>query len=438
MLGRSRDRDRGRGYGVEGFDLLYQEATLYLNGVGPFHWLDFVNDRALYAGNDAGNLTGATGYSFSRASAGTYTTAGGTVSSFASGALRRSDRGVLIEGARTNLCPRSQEFDNASWTKTGVTTTANTTAAPDGTTTADTVTETATTGLHFTLTAAPTATGLNCYSVYGKLASGTRYLQIRPYGLGSVAYANFDLSSGVVVPGGTGGLQLVSTSIEALANGWYRCVMVANHAIASPGIYIGPSAGTAENAPYTGDGTSGLHLWGAQLEAGGFPSSYVPTEAASVVRAGSAYLSATTSGLDSAVSMWAQALFPVTTGAVQTIAQFDDGTADNRLILRRNASGDAEMELITAGASQGIVTGGAMSNNTIHKIACSATTNALRLALNGTSATPDTSATMPTGLVNIRVGAGVSIALPSFGYHPRWAMFNSALSGAQLETVTGS
>lgn len=431
MLGRSRDRDRGRGYGVEGFDLLYQEATLYLNGVGPFHWLDFVNDRALYAGNDAGNLTGATGYSFSRASAGTYTTAGGTVSSFASGALRRSDRGVLIEGERTNLLLRSQEFDSASWTQFAGTVTADQTAAPDGTTTADLFTG-GLTGADVRQTVTADIGPVYSHSIYIK-AGTARWIMINAFA-GGPRKAWYDLQNGVVGATPTAG---VTPGITALANGWFRLTLAADTAASA--LFFIVRIVSADNAE-TGIDVNGLtaYIWGAQTELGAFASSYILTTTASATRAGSAYLAATTSGLDSAVSMWSQVLFPAATSAVQTIAQFDDGTADNRLILRRNASGDAEMELITAGASQGIVTGGAMSNNTIHKIACSATTNALRLALNGASATPDTSATMPTGLVNIRVGAGVSIALPSFGYHPRWAMFNSALSGAQLETVTGS
>lgn len=48
--------------------------------------------------------------------------------------------GVLLEGAATNLCTRSKEFDNATWTKSSITVTANDSTAPDGTTTADLLT----------------------------------------------------------------------------------------------------------------------------------------------------------------------------------------------------------------------------------------------------------------------------------------------------------
>ena len=49
----------------------------------------------------------------------------------------------LPEGARTNLCLQSQTLDNATWVKSNVTVTADEAVAPDGTTTADTLTATA-------------------------------------------------------------------------------------------------------------------------------------------------------------------------------------------------------------------------------------------------------------------------------------------------------
>lgn len=83
------------------------------------------------------------GWSFSRAGVGTMFNAAGVIESFASGVPRITDRGLLVERAATNLLLRSQEFDNAAWTKVSggngadPTVTANAAVAPDGTTTAD-------------------------------------------------------------------------------------------------------------------------------------------------------------------------------------------------------------------------------------------------------------------------------------------------------------
>jgi hypothetical protein len=412
---------------------LLNDATSYLGGVEPYHYADYINNRMLYAGADVGTVAGGTGYSFTRASEGYYTNSDGTLTNFASGALRRGDRGVLIEGARTNLNLQSQTLDNAAWTPTDATITANATTAPDDTLTADKLVESATTAQHFiqpTSTYAATTTP-GTASFFAK-AGERSVLRVYCFACNNLTFF-VNLTTGAVT-NQSGGTSAVVTTKE-LGSGWWRIVF--SDTLTNTNMRWATSViQTAGTSSYAGDGTSGIYLWGYQFEQAGFVSSYIPTTSSSATRAGSEYLTATTSGLDSAVSMWSEVEFGATTSAVQTIAQFDDGTANNRLILRRNASGNAEMELITGGASQGIVTGGAMANNTTHKIACSATANALRLSLNGTSATPDTVATMPTGLANIRVGAGISIALPSFAYHSRFAMFNSALSAANLDLVT--
>lgn len=55
-------------------------------------------------------------------------------------------KGYLSEGSNTNRCLYSEDFSNAAWVKSNVTVTANSTTAPNGTTTADTLTATAANG----------------------------------------------------------------------------------------------------------------------------------------------------------------------------------------------------------------------------------------------------------------------------------------------------
>lgn len=82
-------------------DLL--DDAINLLGVEPLHYWDFPQNRALFSGVDVGALASTPGWSFTRATVGTAETAAGEIIQFASGALRRTDRGVLLEGARTNL-----------------------------------------------------------------------------------------------------------------------------------------------------------------------------------------------------------------------------------------------------------------------------------------------------------------------------------------------
>lgn len=95
---RSRDRSRDRSGGRS----LLSVATAQL-GTAPLHYWDFTTNRALFAGVDVGAVTATPNWSFTRATVGTAEDLAGNIIQFASGELRRTDRGVLIEGARTNL-----------------------------------------------------------------------------------------------------------------------------------------------------------------------------------------------------------------------------------------------------------------------------------------------------------------------------------------------
>lgn len=100
---------------------LSPSGQVFLNEeIDPLHWFDFVADRCLYDSEDVGGVSGATGYSFARASVGTYRNTDGSTTQFSSGQLRRGDRGVLIEGARTNLFLNSETGATQGVTVTNV------------------------------------------------------------------------------------------------------------------------------------------------------------------------------------------------------------------------------------------------------------------------------------------------------------------------------
>lgn len=85
-----------------GFSDLLSSAAARLGGIEPLHYWDFTTNRALFNRNDVGAVTSTPGWSFS-GGGGTADDLAGNIVQFASGELRRTDKGVLIEGARTNL-----------------------------------------------------------------------------------------------------------------------------------------------------------------------------------------------------------------------------------------------------------------------------------------------------------------------------------------------
>jgi hypothetical protein len=193
--------------------------------------------------------------------------------------------GYLVEEQRTNLLTYSEQFDNAAWVKVQGTVSANVIAAPDGTFTADKFIEDASALEHFPYQNCTVTSGTS-YTVSFFIKSGGRTkarIQMSALGFGTYTQINadFDLSTGVVIRQGS---SVTGATIQAFASGWYRCTMtLPATATTTSAVCLLPLEGTS--SAYTGDGTSGLYIWGAQLEAGAFPTSYIPTTASQVTRA---------------------------------------------------------------------------------------------------------------------------------------------------------
>lgn len=228
--------------------------------------------------------------SFSRSSTGTYFDPAGVMQTASSNVPRKTHnpatgavRGLLVEEQRTNLLLRSQELDAAEWAKPNALVTANAAVAPDGTTSADKLVENAATSTHDVRnTEISVAVGDYTASLSAKSAERS-WVRIAFGGIefgGQSAY--FNVSSGAIgTVFGTG----AAASIHAMPNGWFRCALTApaDTAGSSGDVYF--QMADADSSPtYAGDGASGIYIWGVQLEAGSYPTSYIPTTAATVTR----------------------------------------------------------------------------------------------------------------------------------------------------------
>lgn len=201
--------------------------------------------------------------------------------------------GLLMEEPRTNLIVRSEEFDNnTSWAtdNSGLTVTANSVVSPDGATTADTLTEAATNTIHnryqsIGLVAVTPYT----FSVFVKANTVTRIrLGFGYAGIGGGGQALYDLSSGIVISSSLSGVDPgtnISARIVRYTNNWYRCILTVTPSVTNLTYFASITLlDSSNNATYQGNTANNLYVWGAQLETGQAPSSYIPTTTSSVTR----------------------------------------------------------------------------------------------------------------------------------------------------------
>ena len=345
-------------------------------------------------------------------------------------------RGLLIEEQRSNLLVRSEEF-NTTWTATRSSVVANAIVAPDGTLTGDKLVEdTTASNTHFvtqTQTATATTTTFSCYAKAGERT------QINLHSFESSTPSNpivatFDLLSGTVV---SKSVNTISASITPVGNGWYRCVATGTTALVSTTWNIRPAVDG--NVTYTGDGTSGIYIWGAQLEAGAFPTSYIPTTTAQVTRSADVAL-IQGSNFSSWYNPNESTIFvsPTITSARTsdpTFIRIDDGTDANRVQIGTGASFTVfNSFIITSNVSQGGNTNSISPLGTT-KVAFGFTTNSSVNSVNGSVGTTDTSVAMPSGINRLLVGSGSGTSYMN-GHIRQVAYYPRRLQNSELVALT--
>lgn len=255
--------------------------------------------------------------------------------------------GLLIEEQRTNLLLRSEEFDNAAWTKISTTITANTIVAPDGTLTGDKLaSSTVSVASHqdyqigITITNAATYTW-SVYMKQGEYAWGI----VNAYSA-TDSRTYFNLATGTVGTVAAGS----TATITPVGNGWYRCSVTRTSAASTGGLSIEMT--NADNVPsFAAIVGNGIYIWGAQLEAGAFATSYIPTVASQVTRAAD---SASMTGTN--FSSWYNqsegtlyAEYATTNTGTPRVWTISDNTTSNQAWVQTNLTAFTVFSVYTAG-----------------------------------------------------------------------------------------
>jgi hypothetical protein len=316
------------------------------------------------------------------------------------------------------LLERSEEFDDAYWTKTNATILANQIISPDGTLTADGIITTGsptqlgrfinlTSGIPYTL------------SVFAKKNTSETLQLVIDINGGAGLFSFFNLNTGTVTTTGAG---VTRAAISDVGNGWYRCLVVA-------------TTTTVGNTPTIRG--SGIYIWGAQLESGAFASPYTPTVASQVTRVAD---SAVMTGVN--FSSWfnpEQGCFYVQGSSNNTTnGRYLMTTAtagDNRFMVYTDGASVITGSVITNGATQALLsrTGLTITNN--NAFALSYNTDDFKAVGNGGVVGTDTAGVVPVANT-LFIGQRETGSAQISGYIRRLTYYPQALTSANLQAVT--
>jgi hypothetical protein len=279
---------------------------------------------------------------------------------------------LLLEPQRSNLVTFSEQF--ANWSNAGGTTTANTAISPSGYQDADTLT-----GARFQSSFASNTYTASCFA---KKVDGDNKLVLR-FDVPTLKFAQFDLNTGTIDSVSTD----YSATITPYGNGWYRCTLTSPAATAISNFVIISASG----------GVSNTYVWGAQLEAGAYATSYIPTLGASVTRVTEA---CSKTGVSSLIGQTAGSVFVEAFVQTGQESQFfwlrnPTGFYTDFMAVIFNVSRQVEFSVVTGGTTQVFITSAAVSQG-FHKVAIGYANNDFVLYIDGVQIGTDSSGTPPT------------------------------------------
>ena len=242
--------------------------------------------------------------------------------------------GLLIEEERTNELTFSSTLD-AYGASSIASKTQNAGIAPDGTNTA-VLAETISTGTdsHLRRYTSQVVNTTYTYSFFAKPGT-VDYAIVYNIAKNSVGLTWFNVANGTIGTTASG----VTPFIKPAGNGWYRVgvTLTTDSTITNNIVDIRWALVDGVTTPTTGEN---VYVWGAQLEVGSFPTSYIPTTSSTVTRArDNASIEGT--NFSSLYNQSEGTVFVAVDKANQAntvAASLDDGTGDNKIELRSSGS----------------------------------------------------------------------------------------------------
>lgn len=391
---------------------------------------------------------------FARASNATFTAANGLISTATAGNPRfdydpvtHECKGLLIEDGRTNRLGNNTLMH--TWGTSAVTITANAVSAPDGTLTATKITETTDNTRHYIAPTYYTTLTANSYvsgSVFAKAAERS-HLQLF-VGLAGSPYTRagvvVNLTTGSATVSNIGSPLEVYVSAQPYGNGWYRAMITARIDTTSTNIgYMEVTINDGSTVNYAGDGTSGIYVWGAQVEQGYGSTSFIYTGPTGATRdTETLYIQSPTQWFNPTEgTLYTESYrsFPAGPGQSRILAGIEDNPTGSGSFQRQWIWGGAPSQILTSiyfNNSLDAESGYFFTNNAISKTAIAYSNGVYYSAFNGT---PNGA----TGTVRIRNFNNPTLCIGNSnggfvwnGHIAKVAYYPSLLSSAEVVAVT--
>lgn len=379
---------------------------------------------------------------FSRASTATRVNSAGLIETVASNVPRLDYLGstcpkLLLEPQRTNLVTNSENLGGAGWSAQGSTITSNATTSPDGYSNADAIVETATTDEHNRIFNTTLTAASHTASVFLKKFNQTWCaLYLFNGTVGIRHWINLDtLTAGTSANIGAG--IAAPLTLTNYGNGWVRASMTWTADATAWSFYIACARSNGGATTYAGDGTSGLYAWGAQVEAGAYATSYIPTLGAAVTRLADA---CSKTGISSLIGQTEGTLFGevvLNDNSVSTAIRLRNsatGLYNDTIALEFSDTRQPQVITLTSGVTQVNIVGTALSTGT-HKIAFAYKLNDFALYADGVQIGTSSSGTVPIGMNEIYIDQFIDGGIRNAS-QKQTLLFKTRLTNAQLAELT--
>ena len=329
---------------------------------------------------------------------------------------------LLLEPQRTNLQAYSENFSGAAWTPAFSTITANSSISPNGELTAYKL-ETTSSVAYLNGFLQITSNTEYTYSIYVKAGTTsicrielTDRINSSDYYYGLVT---FDMSTETL------STNLATASFDKLDGGWYRLKMTAT----SPN----PIQGST-NAKIFLPEVGSIFIWGAQMEAGGYATSYIKNVDD---------INGVTRLKDECFNGGDADLFDITEGTFFvdsyvynsgnfTIINLSDGSVSNRLALIFQNYG-TQVRVLSSGGVDSYLN---LNFDQRNKIAVTFKENEYKFFINGALVGSDTSATVPSGMDRLNFSNNTNVLNHFEGKVYDTRVYDRVLTEAEAITLT--